>query len=147
MVSPLLAQHNCPTGFDFGGTLKGSGAFEDAFDARREIKLPSYATIDTSYQQSKVRSHAGNDRAKSDLQAKNIPKGILTSSLFSAINSHETMAAGRWHLSSNTESGEPALRYLFGMKLYCISSSSPGYMHYGGCDVNVYVCYKPKKWK
>src|ERR1700739_319842 len=77
MAAPLLAQHNCPPGLDNGETLKGAGVCGVAFDERREVNLPPYATIDTSFQQSKVRAHGGNDYAQLDLHAKDIPKGIL----------------------------------------------------------------------
>ena len=140
IAPPLLAQHNCPTGFDFGGTLKGGGSYGISFDERREVLLPAYATIDTSFQQDNVRAHAGNGKAKSDLTAKDIPKGIF-------IAPHgSTLYNNGWAVSApelKTE-GEPA-RYRFGMKLYCISSSSSHNMNNGGCDVNVDVCYKPKK--
>ena len=139
MAAPLLAQHNCPQGFNYAGTLTGTGSYGIAFDERREINLPEDATIDTSFQQSNVRVRAGNPRAKSNLQAKDIPKGILI------MTGGSTMYDNGWAVSApelKTE-GAPA-QYRFGMKLYCISSSSPANMHYGGCDVNVYVCYKPK---
>ncbi len=76
MAPPLLAQHNCPPGFDYAGALRGAGSGGIAFDERREVNLPPYATIDMSFQQSKVRAHAGNGQAQSDLHAKDIPKGI-----------------------------------------------------------------------
>ena len=77
MAVPLLAQHNCPQGFNDAGTLKGTGSYGIPFDERREINLPENATLDTSFQQSNVRVRAGNDLAQSKLQAKDIPKGIL----------------------------------------------------------------------
>jgi hypothetical protein len=140
VVSPLLAQQRCPPGFDYGGTLKGTGNYGVAFDVRREISLPPTATIDTSFQQEKILAHAGNDRAKSDLQAKDIPKGIYI------ITSGSTLYDNGWAVSAPELKtvGEPP-RYRFGLKLYCISSSTPPTMHYGGCDVNVLVCYKPQQ--
>jgi hypothetical protein len=112
MGTPLLAQHNCPPGFDFAGTLKGAGSYGVAFDERREINLPPYATIDTSFQQISVRAHAGNGQAKSDLQAKDIPKGIYI------ITGGSTMFENGWAVSAPELKtvGEPA-RYHFGMKL------------------------------
>jgi hypothetical protein len=135
IASPLLAQHNCPPGFDYAGALKGTGSYGVAFDERREINLPPYATINTSFQQTSVRARAGNGHAKSDLQAKDIPKGIYI------IPSGSTMFGNGWAVSAPelTTVGEPA-RYQFGMKLYCISSASAPTMHYGGCSVSVDVC-------
>jgi hypothetical protein len=140
MAPQFLAQHNCPPGFDYAGTLNGAGVYGVAFDERREVNLPSYATLDTSFQQTKVRAFAGNRQAKSDLQAKDIPKGIYI------ITGGSTIHENGWAVSAPELKtvGEPA-RYRFGMKLYCISSSASPTMHFGGCDVNVDVCYKPKK--
>jgi hypothetical protein len=138
--SQLPAQrHNCPAGFDYAGTLKGTGSYGVDFNERREIYLPPYATIDTSYQQPNVRARGGNSRAQSDLQAKDIPKGIYV------ITYGSTMYENGWAVSAPELKtvGEP-IRYRFGMKLYCTPSSSSPTMHYGGCDVNVDVCYKPK---
>ena len=140
MAVPLLAQHNCPEGFNYAGTLQGTGSYGIAFNERRELDFPPDATIDTSYQQSTVRARGGNSRAKSDLQAKDIPKGIYI------ITSGSTMYSNGWAVSAPELKtfGQPA-QYRFGMKLYCISSSSGSDTQFGGCDVNVDVCYKPKK--
>jgi len=107
---------------------------------RRELDLPPGASIDTSFQQSKVRVRAGNGQAQSDLHAKDIPKGIYI------IPSGSTMYENGWAVSAPELKtvGELA-QYRFGMKLYCMSSSSLPYAHYGGCNVNVDVCYKPEK--
>ena len=141
MSATLRAQHNCPQGFDHAGTLTGSGSYGIAFDERREINLPPDATIDTSFQQKNVRARAGNDRAQSALQAKDVPKGIAI------IPGGSTMYDNGWAVSAPELKtvGDPA-RYRFGMKLYCTSSYAGSDMHTGGgCDVNVDVCYKPKK--
>jgi hypothetical protein len=140
MAPTVLAQHNCPTEFDYAGTLKGGGVYGTTFDEWLEFKLPPYATIDTSFQQSKVLSHGGNSQAQSDLQAKDIPKGIYI------ITYGSTIHDSGWAVSAPELKtvGEPA-RYRFGMKLYCRSSSNAPTMHAGGCDVNVVVCYKPTK--
>jgi hypothetical protein len=140
MAPPLPAQHNCPEGFNFAGTLHGTGSYGIAFDERREVTLPLYATIDTSFQQSNVRARAGNSKAKSDLQAKDIPKGIYI------LTGGSTHYDNGWAVSAPELKtvGEPP-RYRFGMKLYCISSSNSPNAQFGGCDVNVDVCYKPKK--
>jgi len=78
--------------------------------------------------------------AKSDLLAKDIPKGIYIITFGSTLNDNG------WAVSAPrlTTVGEPA-RYQFGMKLYCISSGSTPDMNKGGCNVNVDVCYKPLK--
>lgn len=140
MAASLLAQHNCPQGFNFAGTLRGTGSYGTPFDERRELNLPQDATIDTSFQQSNVRARAGNGLAQSKLQAKDIPKGILI------IPGGSTLYDNGWAVSAPELKtvGEPA-QYRFGMKLYCISSTSPSNRHMGGCDVNVDVCYKLKK--
>jgi hypothetical protein len=139
-ASLLSAQHhNCPTGFDFAGTLHGSGSYGVAFNEIREIDLPPYATIDTSFQQSNVRVRGGSKQAQSNMHAKDIPKGIYL------IPSGSTLYDNGWAVSAPELQpiGSPT-RYRFAMKLYCISSSNTPTMHYGGCDVNVDVCYKPK---
>ncbi|MGD0443626.1 MAG: hypothetical protein ABSA39_06785 [Edaphobacter sp.] len=140
MAPPLLAQHNCPQGFDYAGALRGTGSYGIAFDERRELTLPLYATIDSSFQQRNVRARAGNGQAKSDLRVTDIPKGILI------IPSGSILYDNGWAVSAPELKpvGEP-VQYRFAMKLYCISSSSSSNKHSGGCDVNVDVCYKPKK--
>jgi hypothetical protein len=140
MAVPLLAQHNCPEGLLFAGTLTGTGSYGIAFDERRELNLPPNATIDTSFQQSNVRVRAGNSRAQSTLQGKDIPKGIYI------IPGGSTSYDNGWAVSAPELKtvGDPA-QYRFGMKLYCISSSSAAYVQFGGCNVSVDVCYKPKK--
>jgi len=74
-ASSAFAQHNCPEGFRYVGSLSGTGGLEN-FNARRELLLPEGATLDKSYQQSSVRARGGNSRAKSDLRAAEIPRGI-----------------------------------------------------------------------
>ena len=140
MAAPLLAQHNCPEKLRFVGTLTGTGSYGIAFDERREINLPPDATIDTSFQQSNVRARAGNSRAQSTMRAKDIPKGIMI------IPGGSTVYDNGWAvIAPELEPVGNTARYRFGMKLYCISSTSPSNMHSGGCNVNVDVCYKPKK--
>jgi hypothetical protein len=135
MTAPLLAQHNCPQGFNFAGTLRGTGSYGIAFDERRELDLPLGATIDTSFQQKNVRARDGNGLAKSAMQAKDIPKGIAI------IPGGSILYDNGWAVSAPELKtvGEPA-QYRFGMKLYCISSTSLTNRHSGGCNVNVDVC-------
>src|SRR4051812_31779112 len=71
-----LAQHNCPQGFQPAGTLTGTASYGNDLNERREINLPENASIDQSYQQTKVLPQKGNPKAHSDLLAKDIPKGI-----------------------------------------------------------------------
>jgi hypothetical protein len=143
--SLAFAQHNCPQGFQYAGTLRGTGSFVSEFNERREVNLPENATLDTSYQQANVRSHGGNSKAHSDLRPKDIPKGI------------HIMAAGTTDLEKGWAISAPELvvvqppasgnapRYKFGMKLYCTVGTSPATRNFGGCDVSVEVCYLPSK--
>ena len=39
LATPALSQHNCPVGFQYAGTLSGTGGYE-AFNERRELLLP-----------------------------------------------------------------------------------------------------------
>lgn len=142
--SLALAQHNCPQGFQYAGTLSGTGSVVSEFNERRGINLPEDATLDTSYQQTNVRSHGGNTKARSDLQAKEIPKGIHI------IPHGSTDLEKGWSVSApklvtiQVSGSEGVTRYRFGMKLYCTVGSSVT-QNVGGCDVAVDVCYLPKK--
>jgi len=145
MQSALLAQHNCPEGFRYVGKMTGTGSYGIPFNERRELILPDGATPDMSYQQKQVRARAGNELAHSDLLAKDIPKGILIITYGSttydqgwAVSAPQLRVVGS---SDNSQSP----RYAFGMQLYCATSKQTSYQHYGGCDVNVEVCYKLKK--
>src|SRR5262244_2469121 len=76
-TSPVaFAQHSCPEGFTYAGTLSGTGSPHSPLNERRELSLPEGATLDTSYQQTSVRARDGNRRAQSNLRAEDIPKGI-----------------------------------------------------------------------
>jgi len=70
-----LAQHSCPEGFRYVGTLSGTGSYGE-FNEWRELTLPEGATLDISYQQTAVRARNGNASAKSNLTAADTPKGI-----------------------------------------------------------------------
>src|SRR6516164_1684234 len=107
--SNALAQHSCPDGFTFAGTLSGAGSAYSALNERRELNLPAGATLDTSYQQATVRARDGNRRSQSNLRAEDIPKGIHMS------------AAGTTSLDRGWAISEPELkqvqsRYRFSMK-------------------------------
>jgi hypothetical protein len=122
--------------------MSGTASYGTPFNERREVTLPEGATLDTSFQQQKVRSSAGNQKAQSNLLAKDIPKGILI------IPSGSTTYGQSWAVSAPelkvVGSGDNA-QYKFGMQLYCTTSGNRSEQHFGGCDVNVEVCYKPKK--
>jgi hypothetical protein len=147
MPSFTLAQHNCPQGFQYVGNLSGTGSFGNDFNEKREINLPENATIDQSYQQTRIRSQNGNPRAHSDLLPKDIPKGIHI------IPYGSTDLEKGWAVSApeltkviiNSQSGESDIRYRFRMKLYCTTGASETTRHSGTCDVTVEVCYLPKK--
>ena len=139
MALPLLARQ-LSSGVGLCRNLEGHRFLRVAFDERRELIFPSFATINMSFQQTKVRARADNSQAQSQLQAKRYSEGIYI------ITSGSTIHENGWAVSAPELKavGEHA-RYRFGMKLYCISSSAAPNMHAGGCDVNVDVCYKPKK--
>lgn len=131
-----LAQHSCPQGFIYAGKLSGSGGY-GAFDERRELELPEGASLDTSYQQAKVRARDGNSNAKSNLRAEDIPKGIH-------IAPSGTTSLNKGWAVSKPELKQVDSQYKFGMQLYC---TTPGGFseNMGGCEVEVQVCYKPKQ--
>src|SRR5262245_48457717 len=68
-------QSKCPQGFVYGGTLSGTGSEMQGFDKRVVLKLPASATLDTSFQQAKIRSTS--EKGKASLQPQDIPRGIL----------------------------------------------------------------------
>jgi hypothetical protein len=74
MSSLSRAQHSCPEGFRYAGTLSGSST--QTFDKTVFLKLPEYATLDESYQQTEVRATNPKRKAKSNLRPQDIPKGI-----------------------------------------------------------------------
>ncbi|HUL35056.1 MAG TPA: hypothetical protein VL128_14315 [Candidatus Eisenbacteria bacterium] len=131
-----FAQHNCPQGFQYAGTLSGTGGYEE-FNERVELLLPEGATIDTTYQQPSVRSRDGNKAAKSDLRAANIPKGIH-------IIPHGLTDYQKGWAVSAPKLEQVQGRYKFGMKLYCTTGGGT-VANMGGCAVDVEVCYMVKK--
>jgi hypothetical protein len=136
------AQNNCPDGFRYTGTLHGVGGFGNDFNARRELLLPENAQIDMSYQQRQVRAAQGNSLAHSNMTAADIPKGIVI------IPSGSTDLEKGWAVSdpvlSLVSDSGGAKRYQFGMKLYCTVGHSEASRNFGGCNVDVDVCYKYK---
>jgi hypothetical protein len=59
------AQSNCPEGFVYVGNLSGTGSATQEFNKTVVLKLPEGATLDASYQQSRVR--AANAEGKANL--------------------------------------------------------------------------------
>ncbi len=143
LSASTLAQHSCPEGFKYAGTLRGTGSYANDFKDRRELYLPQNATIDPSYQQTRVRASQGNQNAHSNLLPKDIPKGIHI------IPYGSTDLEKGWAVSDPvlTSVNDPAggTRYQFGMKLYCTTGTSEATKNFGGCSIEVEVCYKPKK--
>jgi hypothetical protein len=145
MESALLAQHNCPEGFRYVGKMSGTGSYGSPFKEKRELILPEGATLDTSYQQKQLRARSGNEMAQSKLVATDIPKGILIITYGSTTYDQGwAVSAPQLRLVQPGDNSSPP-RYAFGMQLYCTATPQSSYMQYGGCDVNVEVCYKSKK--
>jgi hypothetical protein len=142
--SVALPQNSCPQGFQYAGTLSGTGSILSEFNERRQINLPENATIDTTYQQAIVRSHGGSVKPRSELRAKDIPKGVLI------IPYGSTDLEKGWSVSApelvaiKAPGSERIAGYKFGMKLYCTVGGAVN-QNVGGCNVGVDVCYLPKK--
>jgi len=144
-TAPLvLAQHSCPERFLHAGTLSGTGSYVSEFDDRRKINLPEDATLDTTYQQTAVRSHGGNPKARSDLRAQDIPKGIHIITYGSTDLEKGWSVSAPKLVSTQAPGSAGVTRYTFGMKLYCTVGSGVS-QNVGGCSVGVDVCYLPKK--
>jgi len=130
------AQNNCPQGFDFAGQLSGNGSQTEEFNKDVALKLPEGATLDESFQQTKVR--ATNGKGKANLRPQDIPKGIL-------IIPHGSNDSDKvWSVSEPKLTETSSARYLFGVHLFCSVEGSPYSQQSGDCDVSVEVCYKPK---
>ena len=117
------------------------------FDKKVVLKLPQRATLDDSYQQTKVRST--NAKGKTNLRPEDIPKSILIIPYGSREND-KTWAVSEPQLTKIKEEdvdGTYFTRYQFGMHLSCSVHGSPYSQQTGDCDVAVEVCYKPKSDK
>ena len=141
--SPSLAQgvlEQCPAGFRYVGTLKGTGSFVEPLDKTLEIKLPANATIDTSYQQTEVVAHGGK-AASWNLRSQNIPKGIHI------VPYGQDMNGKAWGVSDpslkTVPQTEGKTRYVFAMRLHCTVDEYA--RQFGGCAVNADICYKPQQ--
>jgi hypothetical protein len=71
------AQSNCPEGFVYVGNLSGTGSATQEFNKTVVLKLPEGATLDESYQQSRVR--AANAEGKTNLRPQDIQKAFSSS--------------------------------------------------------------------
>jgi hypothetical protein len=132
----ILAQHSCPEGSRYVGTLSLTGSYGEA-EEKKEIEFPLGATIDTSYQQTSIRPRGGNPKAQSNLRAEDIPRGIQ-------ITPSGTTSLGKGWAVSKPELRQVKSRQIFAMKLYCTTGGGTS-DNMGGCEVQVEVCYKPKK--
>ncbi len=140
MSSLSSAQNSCPEGFRYAGTLSGSDAEE--FNKTVFLKLPEYATLDESYQQTEVRATNAKRKTKSNLSPQDIPKGIHISP-YGSSDLDKVWAVSEPQLIKPDNQGA-STRYAFGMRLFCSVPSSPYTQSEGTCQVGVQVCYKPK---
>jgi len=130
----------CPADFNYVGTIKGTGSFVELLDKRLEIQLPENASLDTSYQQTKIVADGGKG-THSNLRAEDIPKGIHI------VPYGQGDEGKAWDVSEpklkTAPQADGKTRYVFGMRLHCTVDEFA--RQFGGCAVNVDVCYKPKK--
>ncbi len=140
MSSLSSAQNSCPEGFRYAGTLSGSDA--DKFDKTVALKLPEYATLDESYQQTEVRASSSTRKTESSLRPQDIPKGIYITP-YGSREPEKDWAVGEPRLVKPDNNGASS-RYVFAMHLFCAVHGSPYSQTEGPCEVSVQVCYKPK---
>lgn len=140
MASLSSAQDNCPEGFRYAGTLSGSDG--DEFNKTVFLKLPEYATLDESYQQTEVRASNSTRKGQSNLRPQDIPKGIYITP-YGSRQSEKTWAVSEPKLVKPDNNGA-STRYAFGMHLSCKVHGSSFSQSEGPCEVSVQVCYKPK---
>jgi len=145
VASPLtVAQSNCPEGFRYAGSLSGSGSSMTPFDQRVRLRLPENATLDTSFQQKKVRATNGSSGVSSTLRAHDLPKGIL---IITHGKSDRIYEQG-WAVSDpelkvlEQDSNGKVTHYEFGMHLFCKVGEQGANPQFGECSVTVEVCYK-----
>ena len=140
MSSLSSAQDKCPEGFHYAGALSGSST--ETFDKTVFLKLPEYATLDESFQQTAVRATNGKKNAKSNLRPQDIPKGIHITP-YGSDDLEKIWAVSEPQLIKPDSNGD-STRYAFGMHLFCSVQGSPYSQSEGACEVEVQVCYKPK---
>jgi hypothetical protein len=140
MSSLSSAQDSCPEGFRYAGTLSGSDS--DQFDKTVALRLPEYATLDESYQQTEIRATSSARKTASSLRPQDIPKGFY----ITPYGSRE--AEKVWVVSEprlvKPESNGASSRYVFAMHLFCAVHASSFSQIEGPCEVSAQVCYKPK---
>ena len=142
-----IAQSECPEGFRFAGNLSGSGSASSAFDQIVRTRFPRGATLDTSYQQTEVQATKGGSGVNSRLRPQDIPKGIF----ISPSGKSDDVYHQRWAVSDpklealERDGNGKTTRYGFGMRLFCKVGESGANPHFGACQVDVEVCYKPVK--
>ena len=129
----------CPADLKYAGTIKGTGSFVELLDKTLEIKLSENATLDTSYEQTKVVAD-GRKGAHSKLRPQEIPKGIH-------IVPYGQSGDGKaWDVSDprlkTLPEADGKTRYVFGMRLHCTVDEFA--RQFGGCAVNVDVATNPK---
>jgi len=139
------AQHNCPEGFRYVGSLSGTGSESNPFNERVTVKLPENATIDGSFQQKNIRATNGKSGARSNLRPQDIPKGVL---VITSGKENKIYEPG-WAVSDpelrgiERDNTGRITRYEFGMKLFCTVGSHGANPYFAECSVNAEVCYKP----
>ena len=118
----------------------------EEFNQKKAIRLPENATLDDSFQQTKVRGASA--KGKTDLRPQDIPKGIVI--IPHGTNDRDTtwsVSEPRLTTIKADETGTAATRYEFGMRLFCHVRGSTFNQQGGDCYVAVEVCYKPKPVK
>ena len=135
-----IAHDECPEGLRYAGTLKGNGSFAEPLNTRVEIKLPDNAMLDISYQQANLVADNGQSN-RSKLRPEDIPRGIHI------VPDVQSDLGKSWAVSDPLLKEHETLmgktRYVFGMRLSCTMSEYAE--QFGGCAVNVDVCFMPKE--
>ena len=145
LIAPMLslaqgAHDRCPADLTYVGTLKGTESFVELLDKTFEIELPENATLDTPYQQTKLVADGGKG-ARSKLRPQDVPKGIHIVPYGQGENGKAWVVSDP-RLKTVPEA-DGKTRYVFGMHLHCTVDEFA--RQFGGCAVNVDVCYKPPK--
>jgi len=138
------AQSNCPEGFNYAGTLSGTGSASTELNRRVSLKLPENATLDESFQQKNLRATNGKSGAHSSMTAKDVPKGLL----IITHGSSDPLYNQGWAVSDpelkalDRDARGKVTQYEFGMKLFCTVRGGPNPL-FGTCSVGADVCYRP----
>jgi hypothetical protein len=147
LTCPLcFAQSECPEGFKYAGLLAGSGSYGTPFDQKVFINLPRGAKLDTSYQQTELRSTNARSGVSSKLSAQDIPKGIQVIAHGKTDDTYEQgWAVSEPELKEIKNASGNVVRQKFGMHLYCKVGTTGANPQFGECAVEAEVCYKPLK--